>query len=183
MTSTVFSPKVVLYVYTWFCDMFPLTVFLGDVAKLLTYLLICFSVTLSGPPFKGFLLEARDAENSSGPPVGSFTLIDSHVSQLLTCEDVQVCVSFETDFYQFPWVFSLEWCLQDKRWHYLCIANIWIESQWAKFPPNFSTGNIFLYINILEKVRLIVLRVYSFWYFIKILFLTVLNFEGCWYWR
>ncbi|KAI4580529.1 hypothetical protein MJT46_019298 [Ovis ammon polii x Ovis aries] len=46
-------------------------------------------VTLSGPPFKGFLLEARDAENSSGPPVGSFTLIDSHVSQLLTCEDVQ----------------------------------------------------------------------------------------------
>ncbi|DAA31556.1 TPA: ferric-chelate reductase 1-like [Bos taurus] len=46
-------------------------------------------VTLSGPPFKGFLLEARDAENLSGPPVGSFTLIDSHVSQLLTCEDVQ----------------------------------------------------------------------------------------------
>lgn len=72
--------------------MFPLTVFLGDVAKLLIYLFICFSVTLSGPPFKGFLLEARDAENLSGPPVGSFILIDSHVSQLLTCEDVQVCV-------------------------------------------------------------------------------------------
>ncbi|XP_055484195.1 ferric-chelate reductase 1 [Psammomys obesus] len=46
-------------------------------------------VTLSGPPFKGFLLEARDAEDLSGPPVGSFTLIDSEVSQLLTCEDVQ----------------------------------------------------------------------------------------------
>ncbi|XP_036690415.1 ferric-chelate reductase 1 isoform X1 [Balaenoptera musculus] len=46
-------------------------------------------VTLSGPPFKGFLLEARDAENLSGPPIGSFTLIDSQVSQLLTCEDIQ----------------------------------------------------------------------------------------------
>nr|XP_044994354.1 ferric-chelate reductase 1 isoform X2 [Jaculus jaculus] len=46
-------------------------------------------VTLSGPPFKGFLLEARDAEDLSGPPVGSFTLIDSEVSQILTCEDVQ----------------------------------------------------------------------------------------------
>ncbi|XP_057649626.1 ferric-chelate reductase 1 [Chionomys nivalis] len=46
-------------------------------------------VTLSGPKFKGFLLEARDAEDLSGPPVGSFTLIDSEVSQLLTCEDVQ----------------------------------------------------------------------------------------------
>nr|XP_031313534.1 ferric-chelate reductase 1 isoform X5 [Camelus dromedarius] len=46
-------------------------------------------VTLSGPPFKGFLLEARNAEDLSGPPVGSFTLIDSQVSQLLTCEDTQ----------------------------------------------------------------------------------------------
>ncbi|XP_057603133.1 ferric-chelate reductase 1 isoform X2 [Hippopotamus amphibius kiboko] len=46
-------------------------------------------VTLSGPSFKGFLLEARDAENLSGPPVGSFTLIDSQLSQLLTCEDIQ----------------------------------------------------------------------------------------------
>ncbi|MEJ1270893.1 ferric-chelate reductase 1 [Cricetulus griseus] len=46
-------------------------------------------VTLSGPQFRGFLLEARDAEDLSGPPVGSFTLIDSEVSQLLTCEDVQ----------------------------------------------------------------------------------------------
>uniref|UniRef100_A0A2K5KKF7 Ferric-chelate reductase 1 n=1 Tax=Cercocebus atys TaxID=9531 RepID=A0A2K5KKF7_CERAT len=46
-------------------------------------------VTLSGHPFKGFLLEARNAENLNGPPVGSFTLIDSEVSQLLTCEDIQ----------------------------------------------------------------------------------------------
>ncbi|KAM4871624.1 ferric-chelate reductase 1 [Thomomys bottae] len=46
-------------------------------------------VTLSGPPFRGFLLEARDAEHLSGLPIGSFTLIDSQVSQLLTCEDVQ----------------------------------------------------------------------------------------------
>ncbi|XP_036046857.1 ferric-chelate reductase 1 [Onychomys torridus] len=46
-------------------------------------------VTVSGPPFRGFLLEARDAEDLNGPPLGSFTLIDSEVSQLLTCEDVQ----------------------------------------------------------------------------------------------
>ncbi|XP_059120971.1 ferric-chelate reductase 1 [Peromyscus eremicus] len=46
-------------------------------------------VTVSGPPFRGFLLEARDAEDLSGPPLGSFTLIDSELSQLLTCEDVQ----------------------------------------------------------------------------------------------
>lgn len=46
-------------------------------------------VTVSGPPFRGFLLEARDAEDLSGPPLGSFTLIDREVSQLLTCEDVQ----------------------------------------------------------------------------------------------
>ncbi|XP_019693046.2 ferric-chelate reductase 1 [Felis catus] len=46
-------------------------------------------VTLSGLPFRGFLLEARNAEDLSGPPIGSFTLIDSQVSQLLTCEDVQ----------------------------------------------------------------------------------------------
>nr|XP_012604083.1 ferric-chelate reductase 1 [Microcebus murinus]XP_012604084.1 ferric-chelate reductase 1 [Microcebus murinus]XP_012604085.1 ferric-chelate reductase 1 [Microcebus murinus]XP_012604086.1 ferric-chelate reductase 1 [Microcebus murinus] len=46
-------------------------------------------VTLSGQPFKGFLLEARDAEDLSGLPIGSFTLIDSQVSQLLTCEDIQ----------------------------------------------------------------------------------------------
>ncbi|XP_028358992.1 ferric-chelate reductase 1 [Phyllostomus discolor] len=44
-------------------------------------------VTLSGPEFKGFLLEARDAEHLSGSPIGSFTLIDSDASQLLTCED------------------------------------------------------------------------------------------------
>ncbi|XP_015356334.1 ferric-chelate reductase 1 [Marmota marmota marmota] len=46
-------------------------------------------VALSGPPFKGFLLEARNAEDLSGVPVGSFTLIDSQMSQLLTCEDIQ----------------------------------------------------------------------------------------------
>ncbi|XP_012922658.1 ferric-chelate reductase 1 [Heterocephalus glaber] len=46
-------------------------------------------VTLSGRPFKGFLLEARNAEDLDGPPIGSFMLIDSQVSQLLTCEDIQ----------------------------------------------------------------------------------------------
>jgi hypothetical protein len=54
-------------------------------------------------------LEARDAENLSGPPIGSFTLIDSEESQLLTCTDVQVCVEFEVDFCSFLWAaFTLE---------------------------------------------------------------------------
>ena len=85
----------------------PLNSFLlGMLLNVLNYLFVCFSVTLSGQPFRGFLLEARDAEDLSGPPVGSFTLIDSQVSQLLTCEDVQVCVTFE--ICQFPWIFSLQ---------------------------------------------------------------------------
>ncbi|XP_006882499.1 PREDICTED: ferric-chelate reductase 1 [Elephantulus edwardii] len=46
-------------------------------------------VTLSGPPFRGFLLEARDAENLNDPLVGTFTLIDAELSQVLTCEDTQ----------------------------------------------------------------------------------------------
>ncbi|XP_038601516.1 ferric-chelate reductase 1 [Tachyglossus aculeatus] len=46
-------------------------------------------VTLSGPPFRGFLLEARDAEKLDGPAVGSFSLIDRHESQLLSCDKVQ----------------------------------------------------------------------------------------------
>ncbi|KAL4674041.1 hypothetical protein H8959_017975 [Pygathrix nigripes] len=50
-------------------------------------------VILSGHPFKGFLLEARNAEDLNGPPVGSFMLIDSEVSQLLTCEDIQFSAS------------------------------------------------------------------------------------------
>lgn len=55
-------------------------------------------------------MEARDAEDLSGPPVGSFTLIDSEVSQLLTCEDVQVCVGFEVHFYCFLWAaVNREW--------------------------------------------------------------------------
>lgn len=80
-------------------EMPPLNSFLlGMLLNLIiNYFFVCFSVTLSGLPFRGFLLEARNAEDLSGPPVGSFTLIDSQVSQLLTCEDVQVCVMFETD--------------------------------------------------------------------------------------
>ncbi|XP_074044343.1 ferric-chelate reductase 1-like isoform X2 [Macrotis lagotis] len=43
------------------------------------------TVTLSGPQFKGFLIEARKAKNSKSDVIGSFTLIDKEVSQLLTC--------------------------------------------------------------------------------------------------
>ncbi|KAI5618142.1 putative ferric-chelate reductase 1 [Silurus asotus] len=35
--------------------------------------------------FKGFLIEARDAANLQGGSVGTFTLIDSSISQLLAC--------------------------------------------------------------------------------------------------
>ncbi|XP_044531816.1 ferric-chelate reductase 1-like [Gracilinanus agilis] len=43
-------------------------------------------VTLSGPLFKGFLLEARNAKDLNGSPIGSFRLIDEEVSQLLNCD-------------------------------------------------------------------------------------------------
>ncbi|XP_066479467.1 ferric-chelate reductase 1-like [Tiliqua scincoides] len=46
-------------------------------------------VSLSGPPFEGFLLQARDAENVGGPAVGSFALADRRRSQLLTCGRVK----------------------------------------------------------------------------------------------
>ncbi|KAH0618415.1 hypothetical protein JD844_017592 [Phrynosoma platyrhinos] len=42
-------------------------------------------VTLFGPPFEGFLLQARNAENVGGPAIGSFVLADKKRSQLLTC--------------------------------------------------------------------------------------------------
>ncbi|NXG48956.1 FRRS1 reductase, partial [Psilopogon haemacephalus] len=42
-------------------------------------------VNLSGPDFEGFFIQARDAEHLDGPAVGSFTLADRRLSQLLTC--------------------------------------------------------------------------------------------------
>ncbi|XP_053325606.1 putative ferric-chelate reductase 1 [Spea bombifrons] len=45
-------------------------------------------VTLSGSRFNGFFIQARDAENLDGNPVGSFSLIDDQISQLLTCGGV-----------------------------------------------------------------------------------------------
>ncbi|XP_073427484.1 putative ferric-chelate reductase 1 [Dendrobates tinctorius] len=42
-------------------------------------------VTLSGDRFSGFLIQARNANNLDGDAVGSFSLIDSQVSQLLKC--------------------------------------------------------------------------------------------------
>lgn len=46
-------------------------------------------VSLSGPPFEGFLLQARDADNMGGPAIGSFALADKRRSQLLTCGRVK----------------------------------------------------------------------------------------------
>ncbi|XP_050162362.1 ferric-chelate reductase 1 isoform X3 [Myiozetetes cayanensis] len=42
-------------------------------------------VSLSGPDFEGFFIQARDAEHLDGPAVGSFLLADQRLSQLLTC--------------------------------------------------------------------------------------------------
>ncbi|XP_044288548.1 ferric-chelate reductase 1 isoform X2 [Varanus komodoensis] len=42
-------------------------------------------VSLSGPPFEGFFLQARNAENVGDPAIGSFVLADKRQSQLLTC--------------------------------------------------------------------------------------------------
>ncbi|XP_069088244.1 ferric-chelate reductase 1 isoform X1 [Pleurodeles waltl] len=46
-------------------------------------------VTLSGSRFEGFFLQSRDPENLDGDAIGSFTLIDTEKSQLLTCGNVQ----------------------------------------------------------------------------------------------
>ncbi|KAM4722630.1 putative ferric-chelate reductase 1 [Rhinophrynus dorsalis] len=46
-------------------------------------------VTLSGPPFDGFFVQARDVDNLDDNAVGSFSLIDDEISQLLTCEGVE----------------------------------------------------------------------------------------------
>ncbi|KAL8178319.1 UNVERIFIED_CONTAM: hypothetical protein K2H54_041543 [Gekko kuhli] len=42
-------------------------------------------VSLSGPAFEGFFLQARSVKNLRGPAVGSFVLSDKMKSQLLTC--------------------------------------------------------------------------------------------------
>ncbi|XP_053894288.1 putative ferric-chelate reductase 1 [Malaclemys terrapin pileata] len=42
-------------------------------------------VSLSGPVFEGFFIQARNAENLAGPAVGSFMLAEERISQLLTC--------------------------------------------------------------------------------------------------
>lgn len=53
-----------------------------------------FTVTLSvssdSTYFKGFLIEARDAVNPDGGSVGSFTLSDPSISQLLSCHHREV---------------------------------------------------------------------------------------------
>ncbi|XP_041126579.1 putative ferric-chelate reductase 1 [Polyodon spathula] len=47
-------------------------------------------VTLSGSStFKGFLIQARDTADLSGDAIGSFTLVDHSVSQLLNCGEIK----------------------------------------------------------------------------------------------
>ncbi|KAM6454405.1 ferric-chelate reductase 1 isoform 2-T2 [Liasis olivaceus] len=46
-------------------------------------------VSLSGPTFEGFFLQARNADHLGDPAVGSFALADQRRSQLLTCGHVK----------------------------------------------------------------------------------------------
>ncbi|XP_018428140.1 PREDICTED: ferric-chelate reductase 1 [Nanorana parkeri] len=46
-------------------------------------------VTLSGPQFAGFFIQARDTSDLEGSAVGSFSLIDDRISQLMKCGQVQ----------------------------------------------------------------------------------------------
>ncbi|XP_056597428.1 putative ferric-chelate reductase 1 [Triplophysa dalaica] len=47
-------------------------------------------VTLSGDKhFQGFLMQARGASSPGGSAVGSFTLVDPKISQLLTCNNIE----------------------------------------------------------------------------------------------
>ena len=81
-------------------------------------------------------MEARDAEDLSGPPVGSFTLIDSEVSQLLTCEDVQVCVGSEVHFHWFLWAAFNSRVVTRSMAVSLCVAGIRTDLQ----APDLATG-------------------------------------------
>lgn len=52
-----------------------------------------FTVTLSANNtayFEGFLIEARNAAALESGSVGTFTLLDSSISQLLTCDHREV---------------------------------------------------------------------------------------------
>uniref|UniRef100_UPI00398F7A52 ferric-chelate reductase 1 n=1 Tax=Pristiophorus japonicus TaxID=55135 RepID=UPI00398F7A52 len=49
---------------------------------------VTLTVRQSGTSFQGFFIQARDAADLNGGPVGTFTLIDKN-SQLLTCGDVK----------------------------------------------------------------------------------------------
>ncbi|KAG8132648.1 hypothetical protein E2320_010488 [Naja naja] len=46
-------------------------------------------VSFSGPTFKGFLLQARNADRLEDPPIGSFALADRRRSQLLKCGHIK----------------------------------------------------------------------------------------------
>ncbi|ETE73610.1 putative ferric-chelate reductase 1, partial [Ophiophagus hannah] len=49
----------------------------------------CVKVSFSGPAFKGFLLQARNADRLEDPPIGSFALADRRHSQLLKCGHIK----------------------------------------------------------------------------------------------
>lgn len=55
------------------------------------YFLVTLSIAVPGGSyFKGFLIEARAQENPNGGAVGSFSLVNPGISQLLTCANIKV---------------------------------------------------------------------------------------------
>lgn len=90
-----------------------------NTASQFSQLFSLFTVTLSAPPsgsttyFTGFLIQVRDADRPDSGPVGSFTLLDRDVSQLLSCNHMKVSkipslyLSFR---YESQTTYSAPWC-------------------------------------------------------------------------
>ncbi|KAJ8409511.1 hypothetical protein AAFF_G00229120 [Aldrovandia affinis] len=66
---------------------------------------ITVNITASAPAatfFQGFLIEARDARNLDSAAVGSFTLVNSAISQLLTCGTIKGSAVSHTNDAELP---------------------------------------------------------------------------------
>uniref|UniRef100_G1Q9E3 Ferric-chelate reductase 1 n=1 Tax=Myotis lucifugus TaxID=59463 RepID=G1Q9E3_MYOLU len=97
-------------------------------------------LAVSGPEFKGFLIEARDAEDPSGAPVGSFTLIDSQESQLLTCGEKQGSAVSHTNAHKKTEV-RVYWDAPDSAPNHVQFL-VSFCTYWWTFPAGGATGAI-----------------------------------------
>lgn len=95
----------------------------GTMENVLSFFIFLLTVTLLVVPtsgsisFKGFLIEARDAENPDGPAVGSFSLLNPSESQLLHCGHTQVEMMLP----------DLNYILHDCWKHKLSIVKLWLS--------------------------------------------------------